>query len=167
MANISVWTSVAPITLLPGCHQTILSVGYRLFLDFFTTISNLVLLTKSGWIPSNFDFSDFRYELHRTFPAVYLFFTVHSSLQVAILSRRISKSFEQIPASLNTVAVKVEYPVFSQTDLILFWCEHLQNWVFHPSSWRTENSPILIQFEVSRRKFIDSIYFCCTVSMYQ
>jgi L-ascorbate metabolism protein UlaG (beta-lactamase superfamily) len=60
--------------------------------------------------------------------ACFSIFTLHCSLIItgcnSFLTRFIAKSFEQLPVSLDTVAVKIEHPVFPQVGLSVLWVGH-------------------------------------------
>lgn len=60
--------------------------------------------------------------------ACFSFFILHCSLITtgcnSFLTRFIAKSFEQLPVSPDTVAAKIEHPVFLQVGLSVLWIGH-------------------------------------------
>ncbi|MGD0589490.1 MAG: hypothetical protein ABSA44_01665 [Bacteroidota bacterium] len=57
-----------------------------------------------------------------------MLFTSHGSFITttcnSFLTRFIAKSFEQLPVSPDTVAAKIEHPVFPQVGLDIAWLDH-------------------------------------------
>jgi N-acyl-phosphatidylethanolamine-hydrolysing phospholipase D len=60
--------------------------------------------------------------------ACFSLFTLHCSLTAtgcnSFVARFIAKSFEQLPVSSDTVAAKIEHPVFPQVGLSVLWVGH-------------------------------------------